>query len=633
MKTPETLHSALFARVSNERGIAAVVALLLTLLLSVLSVAAIRTSTTEVTIASNDRSNKAMLAVADAGLQRGVNAVLYDLMLAPSNHRDFRSARLYVPVNTAIVSGGNGNADYIIAESATRRYVDVENSYKKYFLALTGSEPTEWPPRHETVTTSPYYKAGGAQAPCYSREIPLRLVDTILPGPFDPSGSSPRYSVSIRYIQSSGACDPSLAASGSYEAKRVVLVATATGPAAGGRQLEAIVRFDNVSVWNNAVFGGVGAGDYGIRGNVRIAGSVHVLGNNLDLTDDALDLSGTAGVRNNYADMPAVLRMLVPDPPKVGGEETLESKLRVKRGEVLLSGTATVGVPNDPANGVKDTVDGSYVTSGFGGNQGEKNVYSDNGSTNKYDLGNKVSFPVIDVESALNITNPAQCPGGPTPSGGKVVLDANLSGFTCSDANGNSISWTPPPMGGGGKWGGDAQLSITGVVTVGNNTLVLGDNSKCGSLGIRYSTPENAQYPDGGGTLYSEAVPAGAFSNDTAGIFIHSNILPMEGKKFASDVDAERATLGLMAAGDIGIATGPGDSQLTLAAAMYARRQISSPKQSQIAGTMVANYIDMGTNVPRIYQVPSLVKHVPPSLPGRTPIFVPSSTSWRDLAF
>ncbi len=628
MKILKNNNLPILSVVSNEQGIAAVIALLLTLLLSILSVAAIRTSTTEVAIAANDRTNKTMLAVADAGLQRGVNAVLYDLTLAPSNHRDFRSERLYVPVNTGIVTTGIWkNSDYVVAESATRRYVDIRKSYRDYYRELTGSEPPEWPPRHETVTTSPHYKGMGAQPPCFSREIPLRFVDTFLPGPFDPAGSTARHSVSVRFIQTSGTCDPSLTTSGDYVRNRLVVVA-ASGPASiGGRQLEAIVRFENVSVWNSAIFGGVGAGDYGIRGNVRIAGSVHLLGNNLDLTDDAIDLSGTAGVRNNYADMPADLRNFVPDPPRAGGEETLESKLRVKRGEVLLSGTATVGIPNDPANGVKDTVDGSYVTSGFGGNQGEKNVYSDNGTTNKYDLGNKVSFPVIDVESALNITDPAQCPGGPTPLGGKVVFDANLGGFTCSDANGNSISWTKPDVR-GGQW--ETQLSITGVVTVGNNTLVLGDSPK---NVIHYTTPANAQYPDGGGTLYSEAVPSGAFSNDTAGIFIHSNILPVVGSKFASDVDAERATLGLMANGDIGIATGPGDAQLAIAAAMYAKRQISSEKQNQIAGTMVANFIDMGTNVPRIYQVPSLVRHVPPGLPGRTPIFVPSSTSWRDLAF
>lgn len=621
------------ATISNERGIAAVVALLLALLLSVLSVAAIKTSTTEVTIAANDRTNKRMLAVADAGLQRGVNAVLFDLMLAPSNHRDFRSARLYVPTNTAIVSGVNGNVDYVIVESEARRYVDIQKSYRDYYKALMGSEPSEWPPRHETVTTSPHYKMVGDPAPCFSREIPLRFVDTLLPGPFDPEGNSAGHSVSIRYIQSTGSCNPSDAASGSYDRNRLAVIGIAGPATVGGRQIEAIVRFDNVSVWNNAVFGGIGAGDYGIKGNVRIAGSVHILGNNLDLTDEALDLSGTAGVRNNYADMPAELRIRVPDPPRIGGEETLEAKLRVKRGEVLLSGTATVGVPNDPANGVKDTVDGAYVTSGFAGNQGEKNVYSDNGTTNKYDLGNKVQFPAIDVESALDIANPAKCPGV-VVSGGKIKFDQTQPNFSCSDANGNSISWTTPPTQGGNmNWTDNAQLSITGVVTVGNNDLILGDGGRCGTNGIRYTTPSNAQYPDGGGTLYSEAVPVSAFSNDTAGIFIHSNILPMDGYKFSSDVDAERATLGLMATGDIGIATGGGDAQLAIAAAMYARRQISSYKQNQIAGTMAANYIDMGTNVPRIYQVPSLVRHVPPGLPGRTPIFIPTSTSWRDLSF
>jgi len=196
------------------------------------------------------------------------------------------------------------------------------------------------------------------------------------------------------------------------------------------------IEAENVNIWNNAIFAAVGQAGRSINGNVAIRGSVHLLGdgeaftdldgdqrwddnepytdsnhNNqydlgepftdvdsdghrdarepfadvngngtrdpaLTVTDLASELSGTAEIGNNYDGMPVDLRLRVPALPTVlhGGElvESLNAKLRAKHGRVALSGTATVGHPDQPGNSVKETVTGTYVNDGFGGNQGNR---------------------------------------------------------------------------------------------------------------------------------------------------------------------------------------------------------------------------------------------------------------------
>ncbi len=64
--------------------------------------------------------------------------------------------------------------------------------------------------------------------------------------------------------------------------------------------------------------------------------------------------------------------------------------------------------------------------------------------------------------------------------------------------------------------------------------------------------------------------------------------------------------------------------------AFYAQGTIRSAKQNQIAGTFVATYYDMGTNVPNIYQVPALKNNLPPGMPGGDPILVIKRQTWRE---
>ena len=73
-----------------------------------------------------------------------------------------------------------------------------------------------------------------------------------------------------------------------------------------------------------------------------------------------------------------------------------------------------------------------------------------------------------------------------------------------------------------------------------------------------------------------------------------------------------------------------GDAQLKLAGAFYAQGRIQSAKQNEVMGTFVANFYDMGTNVPKIYQVPSLPYNMPPAMPGDKMFFTLKVQSWRE---
>ncbi|MBV6457145.1 MAG: hypothetical protein HONBIEJF_00252 [Fimbriimonadaceae bacterium] len=436
---------------------------------------------------------------------------------------------------------------------------------------------------------------------------------------------------------------------------------TSTATYAGKtRSLRTLLSTKDVSIWNNAIFAGTGASGQSINGNVDIRGSVHILGDGepysdlngngvwddqesytdangngvwdpgekfidenadgvwnsaepyndtnkngyydppLTTTDLSSDMSGTAHIGNNYYNMPATLKGLVPPPPQVNGKESLSTEVRVKHGKVALSGSATIG-ETDPDGSSKGAVDGVFVNDGWGGNKGATNVTSDNGTDNAYDLGHlDVGFPIIDGIGAEEYVDK----NGVTWPSLKNYYDNNAlvvpitkitnktDNFSYTDAKGNSITYTK-------KSGANpAKLVINGVVKI-NGNLLIDDLDE-----LRYT---------GRGTIYT-----------SGNLQVGNNLLPLAGKKFPTDT-----ALGLVAGGNMGLATGPGDSQLSLAGAFYAMGTIQSAKQNQIAGTFVANFFDMGKNVPNIYQVPTLRYNMPPAMPGDEPIVTLRVRSWR----
>jgi len=321
-------------------------------------------------------------------------------------------------------------------------------------------------------------------------------------------------------------------------------------------------------------------------------------------TDISSSFSGTAYIGNNYDGMPALIQSKIPPlaPPdnqkSWNGEVvyTLNTEVRVKHGKVNISGTATIGQADLSGNILKETIDGIYVNDGYGGNKGAANVYSDNGTSEKYDLGDMVKFPSLqdrykDPVSGITYSTYEDYLEAISYEVPVSKIDATVASFNYVDPGGKgSISWNQALR----------TLTISGIVRIGGSLDIASKNA-----GVTYV---------GCGTLFAEG-----------DIKIHGNFLPATTFPMGD-------VAGLIAKGRMELATGAGESQLYMAGAFYAEQKIVSAKQNQIAGTFVSSYFDMGTNVPNIYQVPSLVDHLPPGMPGREKIWVVRIyvDSWRE---
>jgi len=361
--------------------------------------------------------------------------------------------------------------------------------------------------------------------------------------------------------------------------------------------IQVYAKIYNVSPWDNAIFAGTGAAGAMVNGNVKIAGNVHILGTGLSPTDYAVDLGGTAElIGNNYSGLEAGLLAKVPALPTIsfGGEtvQSLGAELRVKRGKVGLSGSSSAGEANVAGNSVKETIAGSYVTNGYGGNQGTNNVNSDNGWSNGYDLGDAVTFPSLNdpyngyahykdylKANALVLDTVAQ----------KNVM-ASLkpnSSFSYSNANG-SISMD-----------GNGNLTISGIVYVDG-----------GTIGMAKSGSDTTITYTGTGSLFS-----------TGDMQIDVNLVTAGNNSFPNNI------IGFMTPGSIGFNV----ANINVMGLFYGETSIVSQKQTDVMGTFVSNLFNMGTNVPSIFQVPEVVNHLPPGLIGTSGFYVMRIVAWQKL--
>jgi hypothetical protein len=363
-----------------------------------------------------------------------------------------------------------------------------------------------------------------------------------------------------------------------------------------------------VNIWDNIVFAGTGQMGGAINGNVNMHGSVHILGDDLNDGDMAMEMSGSGNIHNNYTGITAALESRLPplDTTTFNGEvvSTLDAELRVKKGRVDISGTSNAGFP-DVSGGspsIKETLDGTYVSDGYGGNQGESSVYSDNGTSEGYDVGDAINMPDL-----LNdpYTDPSSGITYPTYmnylNNNSLVISGNITLKPGEDFSGISNSFGSISMDASGN------LQVNGIVFVtGDITIASGD-------GTMNHTPVLF---DGKGTLVSQG-----------DISLNTHVL--SSGTFPSD-----DVLGFIAADDINIGTGPGDAHLNIMGAFFAADQITNEKQNQLAGAMVSNYFQID-NVPDLFHVPSLVDNLPPGMPGSETIdiytykVVPGT--WREL--
>ncbi len=314
-------------------------------------------------------------------------------------------------------------------------------------------------------------------------------------------------------------------------------------------------------------------------------------------------LSGDAYVGNNYSGLDPALRALVLAPPKIGGIESLSSEVRVKHGQLSVGGNAKIGTNEVVDGGLsKSKIDGSYVSDGYRGDSAS-HVFSDNGTSESYDLASlNIKFPLLAGIGAQTSTD--------SQTGTVYVnheqlllakgLPVSLTGITPStlafvypadgvpDAKGNFIRYTPA------AGGAQASLLINGIILLPGSFTVSGN--------VRYT---------GRGTFYSPG-----------DVVFEDNLLPAEGQTFPTTTVLGCIAKGNMVVGDT--------SQANLIGAFFAQGVVKTTKQTDVVGSLVGSYYDMGTNVPSIFQVPSLARNMPPGMPGDRSIISVKVRGWRE---
>lgn len=417
------------------------------------------------------------------------------------------------------------------------------------------------------------------------------------------------------------------------------------------RRTETVYKGGDVNVWRNAIFAGSGQAGGLINGNVNIHGSVHLLGTDLpegQTAISAIDLSGTALIHNNYAGIPAALAARVPALDQVSFEgemiQSLTAKLRVKRGLVGVSGNSEIGEPNITGNSYKETMDGTFVNDGWTGNKtipdGDRGdpqaVWSDNGWDENYDLGDKVPFPTLntdwhDKQTGARVTNPATGTWYTHQEYFEQVLlaadnnpsDGVYNGNITIDAKGSAIYWNATTS---QYLTGAAALSAT----PGANDDYLQFNPAANVLKM------NGQIKVNGNLIFTGQGADKTINYSGRAAFLATNVTIdtdlvscNNGNPASTALSFPVANIiGIMASGNMIVGSA---SQLSIMGAFYAQGYIKSMKQTNVMGTFVSNYFDMGTNVPAIFQVPTLADNLPLGMIGDYPIMALDQVSWREL--
>lgn len=423
------------------------------------------------------------------------------------------------------------------------------------------------------------------------------------------------------------------------------------------RQTEAVVVATDVNVWRNAIFAGNGQAGGLINGNVSIHGSVHLLGANLADTTmaiAAIDLSGTSMVHNNYGDLDPTLRSIIPALPTIdlAGEtvETLAANLRVKNGTVGLSGNSEIGQPDATGNTMKELMDGTYVNDGWTGTSTTPTtdgrgiptqVFSDNGYNDKYDCGDMVPFPTLDMDyraptTGAKVWNNATgkyythdeyftqvlVASSSNPTDG--ILNQNLS-LNVAGANSAAVFWNAST----GQYltGTTAQAAPVPPSTddylifdpATNLMRINGQVKINGGLSITGQGNDKTLNYTGRGSILT-----------TQDVTLDTNLLSCNNGNPAARAGSFPVNnfFGIMTRNNMNVGT---TAQLNLVGAFYAMGTITTMRQSNILGTFVASYFNMGTNVPSIFQVPTLADNLPLGMIGNYPILAMQQVTWREI--
>ena len=584
------------ASMKNNNGFVLIVALLCMVVLFILGPIFMTLSMTETQIAFNDKNATRALYVAEMAVERARRDIKYDA--------DFDLAGItnqYFASPTPVAMGQPANCVALIT------WQGVPPQQRCYDLG--GPIPAE-------PVVVPPYPADGIYFQTLYTNVNL-----------DTYGDGSTYNLKLGLLNSN----------------KMTIRAEGTGPRQSRKTVDVRVEVRDLSVWNNAIFSGGGGTGLRINGNALIAGSVHILGQGLGPAGTAADFGGGGGIFNWYNGLDVATPGLdfVGRLPNIN-PSTLDAEIRVKEGQIEMNsgaaragnGTADVDVDGNPIPaGIKRRVDGTYTEYGYAGSFGDQYVYSDNGLYAKYDLlaDFNIPFPSLtgprpdalpgtyedwlddnSSDPAVLLALVAAMAGASATDGTNLTIDAGTLPFNAPDGMGNRLAWDPVSQ----TLTVEGIIRIPGSITLGRAT---GPDKLIAGTPITYITGAT------GGTLYAKKAGANWSDPGTAGahedsIMIHHTLLPAG---FFPTGD----TLGLIAKDRIFMDA----AQINVAAAIFAENQVTLKKQFQVVGAIVARYFDMGSNVPRVYQMPNLVKYLPPGMPGGQAFNFVKILSWREI--
>lgn len=423
------------------------------------------------------------------------------------------------------------------------------------------------------------------------------------------------------------------------------------------RRAEVVYQAEKVNVWQNAIFAGVGSSNGVIKGNVSIFGSVHILGDNLlqggIALEDAIDLTGTSIIRNNYENLPQCLRDRVPALPTVDVNgtmaETLNAKLRVKHGLVGMSGNSRIGQPYASGSTKRQMMNGTFVTDGWsgkkttpdGGRGIPTDVYSDNGWNALYDLGDKVQFPQLSdpwrdpdtgatVKRLFSVTpytheeffSEVLVGSFINPNDGIYTgnIDLNLS-------SGNAFYWNATTN---KTFFGGAALAER--ADEHDDYMQFDPAAKTLKMNGQIKINGTLSF-SGGGSADTISYSGRCAILTTGDVNIDVSLLSCNNgapANYAGSFPVNNC-LGIMTKTNINLGTGNGASQLDVMGAFYAANTITSSKQTNVMGSFVSSVFNITKNVPNVYQVPAMADNLPHGMIGNYSITTLLQVSWREL--
>lgn len=556
--------------IGDQSGMALVIALVMLLALTVLGISAITSSTIELQIASNERFAAEALALADSGIE----VLLLDLLYDYETDGKWSNSGLWT------LSSG--------VEDAACPACPLTNIFASDYPPLD----SEWGDPYDAANLTG--SIGNSVDP-YGVQV--------VKGPDgNPMG---RYRMLL--LRKSG------------KTNEIYARSYAEHKTGSKKILEIHLELEKIDAWRNAVFSGAGSASASIEGNIKIAGSMHILGTG---DTNPWTISGSTAVVNGYKgladdwvdrinfDAIEIVEYLDGDPVY-----SLESVFRDKNMPISIEGSGNIGELGgtgslDPGYEMyggklfKSTMDAVYSNKQI---LGDDKIFADEVQMpDGYDLGDKLQMPTFS-DSYTNPNDPSDKydtyedyineNSTTIPSsllGPNCLIDSTVDAFSvglynasavCIDPKG-CLKWEPNAQFGdlpGGGTVAKGRLTISGRVKY-DDTNEFGPGTKCtmpaDNKGYVIGDAGNNNYVTyrGKGLIYSAA------SLHVKGNLVTDNSDDAFGNptKFAKD-----HLLGLLTKSNVHVGTDTTNG--TVMVGIFAAGFIATEKDTSIIGSAVSN--------------------------------------------